>query len=142
MAQELLHDPKIGAAFEQVGGRAVAEAVRTNVGGVRDAACGAVDDITDLSRVDPSPATTEEYRRTTGLARQRRPNVEPRHERCPSGPPEGDHTLFAALTQDPKDSEGHVEIINVHGHELADRTGVDEAEIGRASCRERVKSHV
>ena len=53
MAEQLLNDPQVGPAFEQVGGRAVPQPVRPHVGRAVDCGDGLVHHGARLTYVEP-----------------------------------------------------------------------------------------
>ena len=120
MAEQLLHDPQVCSPFEKVGGSAVSQPVRTDVGGVWHTLCRHVHDVTDLPWVHAPPPPTEEQRRTAALAGESPPMRQPCGYCCAGGPPEGDDPLLTSFAHDPHDSERKVDVINVSGHEFAD----------------------
>src|SRR4051794_11712703 len=56
VTQNLLNRPEVGAPLEEVGGRGVAQAVRSHVGGVRDVRHEAVHRLANLPLVRPATA--------------------------------------------------------------------------------------
>ena len=64
MAQQFLHDAQISTALEQVGGRAVAQAVRTRIAGRASFAQELVDNPASGARVQATAAHAEEQGRS------------------------------------------------------------------------------
>ena len=62
VTEQLLHDPEVGAAVEEVGGEAVAQGV--GVGGHRRPA---IEDAPNVSRAEAIAASVEEHARSAGL---------------------------------------------------------------------------
>src|SRR5665647_3065225 len=65
VAEHLLDRPEIGAALEQMSGRAVPQTVRPNVRCVRNVLQQPVDRAPDLAWVDPAASSAQEQCRTT-----------------------------------------------------------------------------
>jgi hypothetical protein len=60
VAEDLLHCPEIGTAVQQMGGRAVAQGVRTGRGGVAEGFEKSAHDAPDLPRVHALAALPQE----------------------------------------------------------------------------------
>ena len=77
VAEKFLHHAQVGAAFEEVGGRTVAQTVRPDVGGAVHGRHGLVHDGAGLPRIESTTAGTQQQGgagvgrrqgRTAGLA--------------------------------------------------------------------------
>ena len=79
VTEQFLHDAQIGAAFEQVGGRAVPQTVRAHVGSAVDGGDGLVHDGASLADVEPT---------APGAQQQRRPGLRGDQRRAPVGQPD------------------------------------------------------
>ena len=103
VAQQFLHDPQVGAAFEEMGGGAVAQTVRPDVGRVGHRGHGLVHHGARLARIQPTPTRTQQQGRS-GLRRHQggsavtQPGVQLRAR----GLTERDGALLVALTEHPQ----------------------------------------
>ena len=86
MPEQLLHRAQVGAAFEQVRRRGVAQAVRPDVGRARHRGHRAVHDVAHRARVDAAPARAEQQRRAAaGAGQLGAPGAQPVVERALGG---------------------------------------------------------
>ena len=70
MAEDLLDAAQVGAAFEQVGGGAVTQAVRSGLAGSSPLTQALVHNPTGGARIQPAAAHAEEQGRAAGICGQ------------------------------------------------------------------------
>ena len=121
VAEQFLDDAQVGAALEQVGGRAVAQPVRADVRCPVDRGDRLVHDRAGLPLIEAAAAGTDQQRR----ARLRRsqcgaPVGQPRRQRRLGRLAERDGALLVSLAQHPQQPAGCVDVIDVQAAQLAD----------------------
>ena len=90
VAEQFLHDAQVGAALEQMGGGAVPQAVRTDVGRAVDGGDGLVHDGAGLPLIEPTAAGAEQQRRPrVAVASAGRPSVSHAVSAAWAGSPNG-----------------------------------------------------
>src|SRR5580692_8508398 len=102
MTEDLLDTAQVGAALEQVGGRAVAQAVRAGIAGRSPLAQALVDDPAGGPRVQAAAARAEEQGWAAARGGERGPAlVEPGGDRAQGGHADRDGAFLVALAPDP-----------------------------------------
>ena len=97
MAQELLDDPQVRAALEQVRGGAVSQTVGPEVRGVGQMSQQRVHHFAHLAGIHPVTSSSEEEGRATLRRGHPTADREPRLQGPARRDPEGHHALFRAL---------------------------------------------
>src|SRR5579859_2787208 len=121
MAENLLDAAQVSAALEQVGGRAVAQAVRARVAGRPALAQALVDDPASGPRLQAAAARAEKQSRPAGRGGKRGPAlVEPGADRAQGRHPDRDGAFLVALAPDADGPAGVVEAVRGQPAQLAD----------------------
>ena len=122
--EELLDHSKVGTTLEEMGGGAVPQAVRAEVGRVGYVPQQVVHHRADLALVCPLPATTEKEGGTTLRGGQAGTALlEPGRQRPASRDTERDPAFLIPLAEDPQHVHAEVHVVDVERHEL-DRKSV------------------
>ena len=102
-----------------MGGHRVAQAVRTEVGGVGDGLQGAMDEAAHHAGVDPGAAVADEDG-LAGVAGQLAAPAHPVVESSPGGGAERDGALLAAFAEDADDAASGIQVGQVEAAEFGD----------------------
>lgn len=124
VAEEFLDDTQVGAAFEQVGGGGVAQAVRAQVGRSGDGRDDLVHHGAGLALVEAAAALAEQQCPAGMFVDQgRAARAEPGVQRGVGGAAEGYRSFLVALAEDTDECALPIDVVDVEATQL-DRKSV------------------
>ena len=138
VAQQFLDRSEVCATFQKVGGGAVTEPMRPEIGDPTGLQPG-VDDAPNRPRINASaPGPDEESTTGPRPSKHRSPVPAPGSDRVIRGQPERHSTFFGALTEYANDSTLTVDVVDVEADQLADPNtrGVEQLEDGVVAQRD------
>lgn len=141
MTKELLDDPQVGAALQQMSRRAVPQPVRTEIRSILDVLQQRVDSAANLPLVNPSPPASEEQRRPASFRGELwATNRAPLLNGFPRRHPVWDGPLLVPLADDSHDLTLVIDIVSVECSELAhpDAGRIQQLEHGSVPNMDRV----
>src|SRR5262245_11980389 len=120
VAEHLLHRAQIGASFEQVGGKGMAQQVRVDSGGIEAGLSGQSPEDEEGTRPGERAAlrVQEELRSVPAVEVRAAAREVPAHRLDPF-PSKGDDALLVALAETPDDPVLEVDAASVEAHGLA-----------------------
>ena len=121
VAEQFLHDAQVRAALEQMGGGAVAQPVRADVGRTVDRGDRLVHDGACLTRIEPAPTCAEQQRRARVRGGQcGRPSDSHAASATCAGSPNGTVRCLLPLPSTRSSRRGRVDVVDVEPAQLAD----------------------